>query len=89
LNRKPLYRILFAPAALRQFRKLSSQLQKRLRPHVDALADNPRPAGVVKLSGSDDIYRIRVGDYRIIYEIQDVGLVVLVLKVGNRREIYK
>ena len=58
-------------------------------PHIDALASNPRPAGVVKLSGATDLYRIRSGDFRIIYEIQDVGLVVLVLKVGNRRDVYK
>jgi mRNA interferase RelE/StbE len=83
------YRILFAPAALRQFRKLSPQAQRRLAPRIDALMHNPRPAGVVKLSGADDIYRIRVGDFRIIYEIQDIGLVVLVLKIGNRRDVYK
>jgi mRNA interferase RelE/StbE len=83
------YRILFAPAALRQFRKLPVPIRKRLSPHIDALADNPRPPGVVKLSGSSDIYRVRVGDYRIVYEIQDVGLVILVLKIGNRREVYR
>ena len=83
------YRVLFAPAALRQFRKLTPQAQRRLGPHIDALAHNPRLTGVVKLSGTDDIYRIRVGDFRIVYEIQDIGLVVLVLKVGNRRDVYK
>jgi mRNA interferase RelE/StbE len=64
-------------------------VQKRLCQRIDALADNPRPAGVVKLSGSDDIYRVRIGDYRIIYEIQDIGLIVLVLKIGHRRAVYK
>ena len=83
------HRIFFAPAALRQFRKLPAPVQKRLSPHIDALADNPRPPGVVKLSGTSDIYRIRVGDYRIIYEIQDIGLVILILKIGNRRDVYK
>jgi mRNA interferase RelE/StbE len=81
--------ILFAPAALRQFRKLPAAIQRRLSPHIDALADDPRPPGVVKLSGSADIYRVRVGDYRIVYEIQDVGLMILVLKIGNRRDVYK
>lgn len=83
------YRINFAPAALRQFRKLPASAQKRLSPHIDALADNPRPHGVVKLSGSSDIYRVRVGNYRIVYEIQDVVLVILVLKIGNRRDVYR
>ncbi len=83
------YRILFAPAALRQFRKLPASIQQRLSPHIDALTNQPRPNGVVKLSGTSDIYRIRVGDYRIIYEIQAVGLIILVLKIGNRRDVYK
>jgi mRNA interferase RelE/StbE len=83
------HRIRFAPAALRQFRKLPAAVQRRLSPHIDALANDPRPHGVVKLSGLSDIYRVRVGEYRIIYEIQDVGLVILVLKIGNRRDVYK
>jgi mRNA interferase RelE/StbE len=65
------YRVSFAPAALRQFRKLPAAVQRRLSPHIDALADNPRPPGVVKLSGTSDIYRVRVGDHRIVYEIQE------------------
>jgi mRNA interferase RelE/StbE len=83
------YRVSFAPAALRQFRKLPAAVQRRLSPHIDALADNPRPPGVVKLSGTSDIYRVRVGDHRIVYEIQDVVLIVLILKIGNRREVYR
>jgi mRNA interferase RelE/StbE len=83
------HRILFAPAALRQFRKLSASVQRRLSPHINALTDDPRPSGVVKLSGSSDIYRVRVGDYRIVYEIQDVGLVILILKIGDRRDVYR
>lgn len=83
------YSILFAPAANRQFRKLTPQVQKRLKPRIDALADNPRPPGVVKLKGSEELYRIRAGDYRIIYEIQDIGLVILVVKIGDRRDVYK
>jgi mRNA interferase RelE/StbE len=83
------YRVSFAPAALRQFRKLPVAVQRRLSPHIDALADNPRPPGVVKLSGISDIYRVPVGDYRVVYEIQDVVLIVLILKIGNRREVYR
>jgi mRNA interferase RelE/StbE len=68
---------------------LPAEFQRRLSPHIDALAADPRPRVVVKLSGSSDIYRIRIGDYRIVYEIQDVGLVVLLLKIGNRRDVYR
>ncbi|MDQ3907800.1 MAG: type II toxin-antitoxin system RelE/ParE family toxin [Acidobacteriota bacterium] len=83
------YSVSFAPAALRQFRKFPAAVQKRLSPHIDALAADPRPRGVVKLSGVSDIYRIRVGDYRIVYEIRDAVLVVLVLKIGDRRDVYR
>jgi mRNA interferase RelE/StbE len=53
-----------------------------------ALADDPRPPGVRKMRGADRQYRIRVGDYRVIYEIHDDVLLVLVIEVGNRREVY-
>ncbi|MBD1876460.1 type II toxin-antitoxin system RelE/ParE family toxin [Nodosilinea sp. FACHB-131] len=83
------YRIEFAKPAVKQFKALSPQDQQRLKPKIDALAQEPRPAGMVKLSGEDDLYRIRVGDYRIIYTIQDTQLLVLVLKVRHRREVYR
>ncbi len=53
------------------------------------LAREPRPMGVRKLAGADEAYRIRVGQYRIIYQIDDRAIFVLVLKVGNRKDIYK
>ena len=56
---------------------------------IQGLADNPRPAGVVKLRGSDDLYRMRHTEYRIIYRLNDGKLTVLVIKVGHRREIYR
>ncbi len=84
-----LYRIEFKPSAARRLGKLPEQVQKRIAIKVNALANNPRPPGVEKLSGVESLYRIRVGDYRIIYEIQDEVLVVLVVKVGHRGEIYR
>lgn len=54
-----------------------------------ALGENPRPKGASKLSGQRPFYRVRVGDYRVIYEIQEKILVVLVIKVGHRREVYQ
>jgi mRNA interferase RelE/StbE len=83
------YTIEFAPAAARQFTKLPRDVQRRLRPRIDALAVNPRPFGSRKLAGVEELWRIRVGDYRIVYQIRDKLLVVLVLRIGHRREIYK
>jgi len=54
-----------------------------------ALADEPRPVGVRKLAGADEAYRIRIGQYRVIYQIDDRAILVLVLKVGNRKDVYK
>ena len=79
----------FAARAYRQFAKLDRQAQQRLAPAIDALADDPRPPGCVKLAGADDLYRIRVGAYRVVYAIEDDRLVVLVVKVGHRRDVYR
>jgi mRNA interferase RelE/StbE len=83
------YRIEFSRKAERQFKTLSKQFQLRLKPKIDALANTPRPRGVEKLKGEDDLYRIRVGDYRIIYQIQDKALVILVIKIGDRKQVYQ
>lgn len=64
-------------------------LYRRLREAIDSLAENPRQAGSVKLSGSADLFRVRVGDYRILYQIQDRVLVVLIVDIGHRRGIYR
>lgn len=66
-----------------------ARLYQRLRDAIGTLACNPRPPGCLKMKGRDALYRIRVGDFRIIYQIQDTVLVVLVLRIGNRREIYR
>ena len=65
------------------------QEQKRIQPKIDALATEPRPEGVVKLKGEENLYRIRVGDYRVIYNVQDDRLLVLVVKVGHRGNVYR
>ena len=59
------------------------------KPPVDALAFNPRPNGVKKLEGDDNAWRIRVGEFRIVYEIHDAALVVMKLRVANRRDAYR
>lgn len=83
------YTVEFSPGAERDFRKLAREIQLRLRPRIDALADHPRPAGAKKLKGREELWRIRVGDYRIIYEVRDRILVVLLVRVAHRSEAYR
>ena len=64
-------------------------LRARLKDAIDGLAKDARPPECLKMKGEDGLYRIRVGDYRIIYQIQDPVLVVLVVQIGNRREIHR
>jgi mRNA interferase RelE/StbE len=82
------YEIRFKPSAAKEFAKLAKDVRERIAPRVDALAVNPRPPGAEKLKG-EAAWRIRVGDHRIVYAIEDRVLLVLVLHAGNRREIYK
>ena len=82
------YRVELAPAARRQMKKLSAAIQKRITGRLRKLAVNPRPSGMKKLSDEHDLYRVRVGDYRIIYTIRDEELIVLVVKIGDRKRIY-
>jgi mRNA interferase RelE/StbE len=74
--------------AKRQLAKLHRTIQHRLQAKIDALSEIPRPDGYKKIQGFKNRYRIRVGDYRIIYEIHDDVLLVLIVKVGHRRDIY-
>lgn len=75
--------------AEKQFKALHQQIQDRLQPRIDALAENPRPVNVTKLEGEENQYRIRVGNYRIVYEIQDPVLLIILLRIGHRREVYR
>jgi mRNA interferase RelE/StbE len=61
----------------------------RLRTATEALRNNPRPPGAAKLAGTDDLWRIRVGSFRVIYTVADEALVVTVVRVANRREVYR
>ena len=83
------YRVEFARPAERQFDHLPQSIRLRLAARIQALADNPRPPGVQQLAAEDRIYRIRISDYRVIYAIEDDRLLVLVLAVGHRREVYR
>jgi mRNA interferase RelE/StbE len=64
-------------------------LLRRLTQSIRSLGENPRPPGCVKLAGGDSLYRIRSGDYRIIYQIRDAELLIVVVALGHRREIYR
>ena len=83
------YRVEWKPSAARAFRKLPKQAQDRIRPRVDALATDPRPDGVKKLEGDENAWRIRVGEFRILYEIHDAVLFVMVLRVARRGKAYR
>ena len=85
------YAVEISPSAQRQMMRLPRDVRDRIIARLHALADNPRPPGVVKLKGRRrrDEYRIRVGDYRVIYQIFDDVLVVLIVRVANRRDVYR
>ncbi|MDZ8025954.1 MAG: type II toxin-antitoxin system RelE/ParE family toxin [Nostoc sp. DedQUE11] len=83
------YKVEILRGALKQLKKIPSELQERIQIKIDDLATEPRPNGVKKLKGKENAYRIRVGDYRVIYDIFDDLLVVNVVEVGHRRNIYK
>jgi mRNA interferase RelE/StbE len=83
------YTVLLAPAAEQQLKTLDKPLQQRITKRLTRLGDTPRPHGVDKLAGEDNLYRVREGEYRIIYAIQDKELIVLVVKIGHRKEVYR
>jgi mRNA interferase RelE/StbE len=83
------YTVRISPAAQRQFRALPTAVQDRVQPRIDALAQDPRPPGAKKLAAEMELWRIRIGDYRVIYAIADDTLLVTVLAVGHRSNVYK
>jgi len=83
------YRIEFSPKAERQFKTLPKEIQIRLKHRIDTLAVNPFPRGVKRLSAEEDLYRIRTGDYRMIYQVQGKALLILILKLGHRKDVYR
>jgi mRNA interferase RelE/StbE len=83
------YRIEVSRRAERALLALSPEVSARIEVKIDALAHDPRPRGVKKLAGGEALYRLRVGDYRVIYQVRDRVLVVLVVDVGHRRDVYR
>lgn len=83
------YEIELSTHAARQLRKLPHEMQKRVAPTIVALASDPRPQGARLLVGGPERWRIRVGIYRIVYTIEDDRLVILVVRIGPRRDVYR
>ena len=81
------YKIEIKRSAIKEIKKLPSMDLKKILAKISSLADNPRPKGCVKLS-ADEKYRIRIGVYRILYEIKDKLLVITVVKVAHRKDVY-
>lgn len=82
------YTIEIEPRAQRQIRALPRDAQRRITDALAQLADEPRPPDTRRLTGHDRAYRLRVGSYRIVYEVEDRIRVVLIIEVGHRREVY-
>jgi len=83
------YEVVLAPAAARQLRRFDPQVRRRIQAAIELLATEPRPPAATRLIGGAGEWRVRTGDYRIVYEIEEERLLVLVLSAGHRREIYQ
>ena len=83
------YKIEFVPRALKELAAIPETDQTRIAKRIDALAENPRPPQCRKLRGAEDVFRIRSGDYRVIYVVADKVVTVTVVRVGHRRDIYE
>ena len=83
------YSVELKPSARKELERLPGRVIERIFPRLEALEDEPRPAGCKKLKGGRDEWRIRVGDYRVVYTIDDVKLRVSVTRVRHRSEVYE
>jgi mRNA interferase RelE/StbE len=83
------YQVVFRRAAIRELKKVPAQDLQTLDERIRSLADNPRPPGCKKLQSPDDLLRVRVGDYRIVYQVSETPRQVTVVRVGNRSEVYR
>ncbi|CAN5759031.1 type II toxin-antitoxin system RelE/ParE family toxin [soil metagenome] len=83
------YQVEIARRAAKALAKLPRKEQLRIRAAIDLLAGNPRPPGCTAMAGEAHAYRVRVGDYRIVYEVFDDRLVVQVVRIGHRRDVYR
>ena len=82
------YRVSLAPSAARELRKFDPDVRRRIQAALELLATEPRPPAATRLIGGSGEWRVRTGSYRIVYEINDEQLLVLVLRMAHRREVY-
>ncbi len=82
------YHVALTSSAAKELKRLSGQLIARIVPRLENLASNPRPPGCKKLKGGDKEWRVRVGDYRVVYTIDDQKLLVEVTRIRHRRDVY-
>jgi mRNA interferase RelE/StbE len=83
------YEIIIKPSAEKSLDNIPRPNRRRIADALEELRDNPRPAGVVKLAGTKDLWRIRIGNDRVVYEVHDDRLLVLVLRVAHRKDVYR
>lgn len=88
MNDIPPYRLEFDPRAWKEIMALPENVQNAIFDAAEKLESTPRPSGCKKLQGAGALYRIRVGNYRVIYEVRDKFLVVTVVRVGDRKNVY-
>ncbi|GAA2968009.1 MULTISPECIES: type II toxin-antitoxin system RelE family toxin [Microbacterium] len=82
------YRIEVLPAAVREIRKLPSEAKRRVQAVIELLSENPRPPAATKLTARPE-WRVRTGDYRVLYRIEDDILTIVVVRAGHRRDVYE
>jgi mRNA interferase RelE/StbE len=83
------YRIEIKPQAEKSLARIPNPHRRRLARAIDGLVRQPRPVGCIKLAGAEEAFRIRVGDYRIVYQVVDKVLIVYNIRVAHRREVYR
>jgi len=83
------YEVRLDPSAARALSKLDRAIRLRVTGVIEMLAQDPRPPAATQLKGDTSLWRIRTGDYRVVYTIQDRALLVLVVKIGHRRDVYE
>jgi mRNA interferase RelE/StbE len=84
-----MYELIIKPSAEKEMDRLPARFRQHVVAALEGLRDDPRPPGCAKLHGTNDLWRIRVGQYRVVYAIQDDALVVLVVRVAHRKDIYR
>ena len=84
----PKYSVRFVRSARKELDELPDAALQRVFPKIEALAENPRPPGCKKLRGATDLWRIRVGNYRVVYQVADAVLLVEIRAVGGRKDVY-